>query len=314
MPKIDCCRPGDFLIGRSPAIHRICDQLQKACLADVPVLITGESGTGKGLAAQLLHDMSARSAEKFLKLSCPAMSSQFFELELFDKAEQIDGGTLFLDEIGELDLALQNKLLHKLQDFHLMRLREESERAVDVLLICTTNRDLDADIAKGSFRADLFHRINVLRIRMPPLRECTADIPILMDHFIRMYSHKFGKEPVPPSRTFMKALESYHWPGNTRELENMAKRYVVLGAEDYVLSVMKPPAEQSIRSETIDLITPLKVQTKRAIRNLENKIILSVLEAHNWNRRKTARSLDISYRTLLYKIKEGGLPRPSKTS
>ena len=314
MSKIHGCQPGDFFIGNSPEIYRICDQLQKASLTNIPVLITGESGTGKGLAAQLLHNMSTRCENKFLKLNCSAMSSQFFELELFSKAEQVDRGTLFLDEIGELDLALQSKLLHMLRDFRFMGLSGENERPIDVLLICATNRDLEAEIANGAFRADLFHRINVLRMQMPALRDCVTDVPILMSHFVKLYSQKFGKDPVPPSPSFMKALESYHWPGNTRELENMAKRYVVLGGEDHVLSVMKLPPQQLSRSEAIDLTTPLRVQTKRAIRNLESKIILSVLEAHNWNRRKTARSLDISYRTLLYKIKEGGLPRSSKTS
>lgn len=159
MSKMYGCRPGDFLIGNSPAIYRVCDQLQKASLANIPVLITGESGTGKGLAAQILHDMSARRANKFLKLSCPAISNQSFDLELFNKAEQVEGGTLFLDEIGELDLALQNKLLHKLQDFSLMGRYEGSERPIDVLLICATNRDLEAEITSGAFRADLFHRI-----------------------------------------------------------------------------------------------------------------------------------------------------------
>jgi DNA-binding NtrC family response regulator len=314
MSRIYGCRPGDFLIGNSSAIYRICDQLQKTSLINIPVLITGESGTGKGLAAQILHDMSARRTNKFLKLSCPAMSSEFFELELFNRAEQVNGGTLFLDEIGELDLALQSKLLHKLQDFRLVGLSEENERPLDVLLICATNRDLENEIANGAFRADLFHRINVLRMHMPALRDCISDVPVLMNHFVKVYSQKFDKKPAPPSPSFMKVLESYHWPGNTRELENMAKRYVVLGGEQHVLSVMKPSPQQLGRSEVIDLTTPLRVQTKRAIQNLESKIILSVLEAHNWNRRKTARTLDISYRTLLYKIKEGGLPRSSKTS
>jgi DNA-binding NtrC family response regulator len=302
---------GNSIVGNSAEIYRICDQLQRASLADLPVLITGESGTGKELAAQLLHNMSSRHANKFLKLSCPAMSNQFFELELFSKAEQVDGGTLFLDEIGELDLTLQSKLLHKLQDFRLIGLREE--RPIDVLLVCATNRDLEAEIENGTFRADLFHRINVLRIQMPALRECVTDVPILMNHFVKLYGQKFGKNPAPPSPSLMKALASYHWPGNIRELENIAKRYVVLGGEEYVLSVMKPSSGQLVCPEAIDLTVPLRVQTKRAVQHLESKIILSVLEAHNWNRRKAAQSLDISYRTLLYKIKEGGLPRLGKT-
>jgi transcriptional regulator with PAS, ATPase and Fis domain len=223
-------------------------------------------------------------------------------------------GTLFLDQIGELDSTLQSKLLHRLQELHLSELDTTSETTVDIRLICATNRDLEVEISKGVFRADLFYRINVLRIHLPPLRERIIDVPILMKHFICMYSVKFGKDPVPASPSFIRSLESYHWPGNVRELENMAKRYVVLGGEEYVRSVIRHPAEPIIsKTDAIDLTTPLRIQTRRAIQHLESKIILGVLEAHNWNRRKTARSLDISYRTLLQKIKESGLPRPSKS-
>lgn len=325
MSRIPGFRPGELLIGISPAIRRVCDQLRKASLTDVPVLITGESGTGKGVAAKLLHDMSARSGNTFLKLSCPAMSSQLFDCEPFGhslcvnldrearKSGSSFGGTLFLDEIGELDLALQGKLLRELQDLHLMGSGAASDSAINIRLICATNRDLESEIAGGIFRADLYYRINVLRIQMPPLRDCIADVPILMSYFIRLYSRKFGKDPVSLNPSFVKALESYQWPGNTRELENMAKRYVVLGGEEHVLSMMRPE-EQPIEPEVVDLTTPLRVQTKRAVQDLESKIILSVLKAHNWNRRKTARSLDISYRTLLYKIKESGLPRSGKTA
>lgn len=322
------CQPGEVLIGYSPAVRRIYDQLQKASLIDVPVLITGESGTGKELAAKLLHNMSGRRAHSFLKLSCAVMSSRFFDWELEHASDlllgqrksgsaaadgPVGGGTLFLDEIGELDLTLQGKLLHKLQDTHLPGFNGVSEAAEDIRLICATNRDLEAEIAKGAFRADLYYRINVLRIHMPPLRDCAGDVPLLMNHFIQIYSQRFGKNPIPLGESFTKSLETHHWPGNIRELENMAKRYVVLGGEQHVLNMMRPSERQDdpFPSEEVDLTTPLRIQTKRAVQHLESKIILSVLKAHNWNRRKTARSLDISYRTLLYKIKEGGLPRSS---
>jgi two-component system, NtrC family, response regulator AtoC len=320
-------RPSEVLLGNSPAIHRISAQLQKAALTEVPVLITGESGTGKELAARLLHDLGARRAQNFLKVSCPAIPNQLFESEFFGheqgaftgakesragKCEQADKGTLFLDEIGELDLALQPKLLHALQDFRVVRLGAVNERAIDIRLICATNRDLEVEVAKGGFRTDLFYRINVLRIQMPALRERASDVRLLMNHFIRLYSGRFGGSPAPLSDSFMKLLESYHWPGNVRELENMAKRYVVLGGEEHILSVMRQPEEfHPLVPDAIDLTTPLRVQTKRAVQHLERKIILGVLEAHKWNRRKTARSLDISYRTLLYKIKEVGLPAVS---
>jgi two-component system, NtrC family, response regulator AtoC len=324
MFEIQGCKPVEALIGESPAIQRISEQLQKAASTEVPVLITGESGTGKELAARLLHDLSTRRAYNFLKVDCPAIPSQLFEDEFFGhesgaftgartsgagKCEQADKGTLFLDEIGELDLALQPKLLHALQNFRVVRLGAVHERALDIRLICATNRDLEAEVASGGFRTDLFYRINVLRIQMPPLRERISDVPILMNHFIRRYGGRSGGSPPAISSSVMKLLESYHWPGNIRELENMAKRYVVMGSEKHILSVMKQPEDPSPSGlDVVDLTTPLRVQTKRAVQHLERKIILGVLEAHKWNRRKTARSLDISYRALLYKIKEAGLP------
>jgi two-component system, NtrC family, response regulator AtoC len=316
--------PADVLIGDSPAIHRVGAQLQKAALTEVPVLITGESGTGKDLAARLLHDLSARRAQNFLKVSCPAIPNQLFESELFrhegraftgareskaGECEQTNGGTLFLDEIGELDLSLQPKLLHALQDFRVARLGAVAERAIAFRLVCASSRDLEFEVSKGRFRSDLFYRINVLRIQMPSLRERASDVPLLLSHFIQTYAGRFGGSPPPLSYSFMKSLESYHWPGNIRELENMVKRYVVLGGEEY----LRPNLAQGHEfdppvSDAIDLTTPLRVQTKRAVQHLERNIILGMLEANKWNRRKTARSLDISYRTLLYKIKEVGLP------
>jgi len=316
-------RPDEALLGDSSSIHRIWDQLQKAASTEVPVLIMGESGTGKEMAAKLLHSLSGRRANNFLKVSCPAISYQFFESESYScgqwlppreafdtrvgRCEQADKGTLFLDEIGELDQSLQAKLLHAIQYFQVRG--GADERSIDIRLICTTSRDLEADVAKGHFRLDLFYRINVIRIQMPPLRERISDVPLLMDHFIRLYAESFRAKYKPLTSTFLKMLESYRWPGNIRELENMAKRYVVLGGEEHVLSAIEQPEEpRPVLSESIDLMTPLRVQTKRAAQNLERKIILSVLEAHSWNRRKAARSLDISYRALLYKIKEVGLP------
>jgi two-component system response regulator AtoC len=316
-------RLSEALLGDSPAIHRIGDQLRKAALTEIPVLITGESGTGKELAARLLHDLSARRAHNFLKVNCPAIANQFFESELFGhdpgvfkgateksgRCEQADKGTLFLDEIGELDKSLQPKLLHALQDFRVARLGALAERTIDIRLICATNRDLEVEVANGGFRSDLFYRINVLRIQMPALRERASDVPILMNHFIRMYSVRFGRRPESLSATFMKMLESYHWPGNIRELENLAKRYVVFGGEEHIVSVLREPKEvRAMPSEVIDLTTPLRIQTKRAVQHLERRIISGVLQSHNWNRRETARALGISYRALLHKIKEVGLP------
>jgi two-component system response regulator AtoC len=323
MSELQKCQPTDVLIGDSPVIRRIREQLQKAALTEVPVLLTGESGTGKELAARLVHDLGARRSNSFIKVNCPAIPNQLFESELFGhesgaftgakeaaagKCEQADKGTLFLDEIGELDLGLQAKLLHALQDFRIARLGAVDERIIDIRLICVTNRDLEVEVAKGKFRADLFHRINVLRIQMPPLRERVSDVPILLNHFIEIYSMRFGRKPETLSSSFLRLLESYHWPGNVRELENLAKQHIVLGAENVAAVLFGAERHRPFSPSRIDLTTPLRTQTKRAVLHLERKIILGVLQSHNWNRTKTARSLGISYRVLLHKIKEIGLP------
>lgn len=314
----------EILIGDSPAIQAVREQLISAAATDAPVLITGESGTGKDLAARILHELSRRGRNSLVKVNCAAIPSQLFESELFGhesgaftgaknakpgKFEQASHGTLFLDEIGELDIALQAKLLRVLQDFKVVRLGSVEERPIDTRLICGTNRNLEEAIQNGAFRADLFYRINVLNIQMPPLRARTGDVPLLLNHFIRIYSDQFGRKPQPISSSAMQLLDKYHWPGNLRELENLTKRYVVLGSEEHILSSLREPTDGGYFALGVaDINTPLRIQTKRVTQTLERRIILDVLRAHKWNRRNTARSLDISYRALLYKIKEIGLP------
>ena len=292
---------------------------------DVPVLILGESGTGKGIAGKLLHDLSNRAKFPFVKKNCPAIPGQLFESELFGNEigaftganrarpgvfEQADKGVLFLDEVGELDLSLQSKLLQVLQDFKVTRLGGVLEREVDVRLICATNRDLGREMTEGSFRADLFYRINVLQIAMPSLRQRAADIPLLIAHYLKLYSASYGQQVPTLSRSLMKVLERYHWPGNVRELENLMKRYVVFGNESSIVSALRNPENSSIcpLDGAIDIHTPLRIQTKRVMKTMERRIIMNVLQANRWNRRKTARSLDISYRALLYKIKSNDIP------
>jgi DNA-binding NtrC family response regulator len=324
MHEVQECRPTEALLGDSQVIQRICDQLQKAALTEVPVLITGEGGTGKELAARLLHNLSSRRSHNFLKINCPSIPKHTFESELFGhKPEAVAGaeeakpgnlaladmGTLFLDEITDLDLALQRQLLHALQDFRAPRADSGNDRLINIRLICATSQDIEVEVKKGLFRTDLFHRINVLRIHMPSLRERSSDVPILVNHFISLYGVRFGVTPEPLRPSFMRFLQSYHWPGNIRQLENLAKRYVVLGREEHVISVLGRDKEIfPWDGGVMDLTTPLRVQTKRAVQNLEREIIMAVLQAHNWNRRKAAHSLDISYSSLLQKIKQAGLP------
>jgi len=328
MPERQERRPSGLLLGESLAIQKVREQIKKAALTEVPVLITGESGTGKEVASRHLHELSRRASHGFHKVNCAAIPAPLFESELFGyeagaftgartpkpgKLEQANLGTLLIDEIGELDSALQAKLLHALEDFRIVRLGAIEERKVDVRLICATNSDLEVAVSRGKFRSDLFYRINVLRIDMPTLRERASDVPILLSYFVDLYSERFGTRPEPLSSSFVRLLGSYNWPGNIRELENVAKRYVVLGAEEQIVSMLHESEELNVPAlDPVDLNTPLRVQTKRAIQHLEKKIILNVLQAHKWNRRKTARTLNISYRALLYKIKEAGLP-PMRT-
>ena len=312
------------LLGEVPSIVDVRDLIMKAANIHVPVLITGESGTGKEIAARMLHALSAYSACPFIKVSCPAILPDLFDGEFFrDEEEAMAGmvvaasrkvglpnsGTLFLDDVGELDCRLQAKLLQAIQGSRAMSMEKSEQRQATARLVCATNRDLEAQVARGAFRADLFYRMNVLRIEMPPLRDRVSDVPLLLEYFLKLHSKQFHVEPPHISPSMLRILESYHWPGNVRELENLAKRMVILGGEEHILPALDHRAWASGPGVIpLDLMTPLRIQSKRAVQTLERRTILSVLQAHQWNRKKTARSLDISYRALLYKMKDAGFP------
>ena len=318
------------LLGNSPAMLAVRRQLEQAAHAGMPVLITGESGTGKNLVAQSLHLLSPRRERPFVPVNCPSLPHTLIESELFGyepgaftganharsgKVEQAQKGTLFLDEIGDLDVTVQAKLLQVLQEFRFSRLGGTEERAVDIWLICATHRNLRSDMESGRFRSDLYYRINVVSIELPSLRDHRSDIPMLLNHFLRHYELKFTRTIEPLSKSVIKLLEGYHWPGNVRELENLVKRYVVLGSEQAIVEALSDRASAEETSPfTPDAHLPLRLQTQRAVRVLERQIILRALNEHRWNRRKTAQSLDISYRALLYKIKDAGLPRLRQAS
>jgi two-component system response regulator AtoC len=316
--------PVPALLGSSEAMLAVRRQIEQAASAGVPVLITGESGTGKNIVAQSLHQLSPRRDRPFVAVNCPSLPHTLVESELFGyeqgaftgaqraragKVEQAQRGTLFLDEIGDLDISVQAKLLQVLQDFRFSRLGAVEDQAVDVWLVCATHRNLHSDIDAGRFRGDLFYRINVVSIELPPLREHRSDVPLLLTHFLRVYELKFGRQIPPISRPVMQLLEGYHWPGNVRELENLVKRYVVLGTEEAMVEALREKDADETFPFLPDANLPLRAQTQRAVRMLERQIILRALNEHRWNRRKTAKSLDISYRALLYKIKDAGLPR-----
>jgi two-component system response regulator AtoC len=316
------------MFGRSKRMQEMRHRIQLTAAASAPIVIYGESGTGKDLVARMIHRESHVFGGPFVKVNCPAIPGSLLESELFGyergaftganttkpgRVEMANGGSLFLDEVAEIELSLQPKLLQLLQDGRFCRIGASEDRVVQVRLICASNRDLLEEVAIGRFRDDLYFRINVLSLRMPPLRERADDIPMLVNYFLNLYNASYHRDASPLSPTLLRVLQAYHWPGNIRELENLIKRYVVLGSEEAITSELRPAADLPFDIEIpLDGDTiPLKELTKRAVAKLERSIILRVLQAHQWNRRKAAKALKISYRSLLYKLKEAGVP-PSR--
>jgi two-component system, NtrC family, response regulator AtoC len=316
--------PDSIVFGTTDAMRELRDRLAKIAGANVPVLIQGESGTGKDIIARMIHTGSPWRTGPWVKVNCPAIPGTLLESELFGyekgaftgafgakpgRVEMAHRGTLFLDEISELDMGLQSKLLQLLQDGQFCRIGAQEDKKVEVRVVCATNRKLEEEIASGTFRADLFYRINVVNLRVPSLRERAADIPLLVRYFLDYYNRKFNARAVMPSADLMTSLKKYHWPGNIRELENLLKRYVILGNEESIAVDLRPH-EPDFFSADIDVEGPISLKkiTRQAVHELERKIILKVLQHHHWNRKQAARALNISYRALLYKIRDAGLP------
>jgi two-component system, NtrC family, response regulator AtoC len=316
--------PDSVVFGGTDAMRALRERLAKIAAANVPVLIHGESGTGKDIIARMIHTASPWKTGPWVKVNCPAIPGTLLESELFGyekgaftgaygmkpgRVEMAHRGTLFLDEISELDMALQSKLLQLLQDGQFCRIGAQEDKKVEVRVVCATNRKLEEEIASGSFRADLFYRINVVNLHMPSLRDRASDIPQLVHYFLEYYNRKFNSRALPPSADLMNAMKKYHWPGNVRELENLMKRYVILGAEESISGDLHS-REQDFFSADISVDGPISLKkiTRQAVRELERKIILKVLQHHHWNRKSAARALNISYRALLYKIRDAGLP------
>jgi two-component system response regulator AtoC len=312
-------------------MQSIRQRVQKVSETDVPVLIQGESGTGKELIARMIHRSSSRAAGPFMKVNCPAIPGTLLESELFGyekgsftgavdskpgRAEMANGGTLFLDEIAEMDLSLQAKLLQLLQDNQFWRLGATEDTRVDVRVICATNRELETEIRNGRFRQDLFYRINVLKIQLPPLRERREDLGGLVKYFLDSHTNKYGSKVPPPSSYVLRLLQRHRWAGNIRELSNLVERYAILGTEESVTNELLGALSVAPAGEAAEAPSgpsQLKSMTRRTVQQLERKIILSTLITHKWNRKRVAKDLKISYRALLYKIRQAGLPsrRPS---
>src|SRR6266496_4048663 len=316
--------PESVVFGQSEAMQSLRSRLDKVAGANVPVLIHGESGTGKDIIARLVHALSPWRTGPFVKVNCPAIPGTLLESELFGyekgaftgaygskpgRVELAHRGTLFMDEISELDMGLQSKLLQLLQDGQFCRIGAQEDKKVEVRVVCATNRHLETEIQNGTFREDLFYRINVVNLHLPALRERRGDIEDLAHYFLEYYNRKFNCRARPLSNEALGVLQKYHWPGNIRELENLIKRYVILGHEEVITNDLVAREPDFFNPEiSLDGPISLKKVTRQAVRELERKIILKVLQQHHWNRKQAARTLSISYRALLYKIRDAGLP------
>ena len=370
-----------MLFGHSDTMAEVRDLIERVSDTDVTVLIRGESGTGKELVARALHERSLRKDKPFVKVNCAALPTELLESELFGfekgaftgaiqhkpgKFEFANHGTMFLDEIGDIGYPLQAKLLQVLQDGEFSRLGGKADVQVDVRLVAATNRDLETAVASGEFREDLYFRLNVVTINLPPLRERREEIPVLTDYFIKKYSVQYNKPVTSIGANLADRLMNYGWPGNIRQLENMIKRLVVLGSEAAILKelqqpapafgfrstsspsaprssvpgpppVMPPPAAAGAGSatavsarhagateaESLAAVAAavaaaagggavsLKDIARSAAREAERELILRMLTRTRWNRKEAAEILGISYKALLYKIKENGLDKAS---
>ncbi|MGH9346657.1 MAG: sigma-54-dependent transcriptional regulator [Vicinamibacterales bacterium] len=379
-----------MLLGASEKMGEVRDLIDRVSDTDVTVLVRGESGTGKELVARALHAQSLRKDKPFVKVNCAALPTELLESELFGfekgaftgaiqhkpgKFEFANHGTMFLDEIGEMSAPLQAKLLQVLQDGEFSRLGGKSDVHVDVRVIAATNRDIEQAVREGSFREDLYFRLNVVTIAVPPLRERLDEVPVLTDFFLKKYSVQYNKPLTSISPEVARLFAAFDWPGNVRQLENLIKRMVVLGTEAPIMKeLQQPPAPLPFRPPAVSsaprpagvallpvppppavAATPaapmsmppmaaaaaagatslsgqvpmgaavtsaataamasgncsLKDIARTAARTAERELILRMLTRTRWNRKEAAEILGISYKALLYKIKENGLDKAS---
>jgi transcriptional regulator with GAF, ATPase, and Fis domain len=349
-----------LLLGQTDKMLEVGALIERVADTDVTVLVRGESGTGKELVARAIHAASLRREKPFVKVNCAALPSELLESELFGfergaftgaiqqkpgKFEFANHGTMFLDEISEMPPALQAKLLHVLQDGEFSRLGGRQDVRVDVRVVAATNRDLENAVGEGQFREDLFFRLNVVCITLPPLRQRREEIPLLTEFFLQKYADQYNRPPRPLAPETLRLFYEYPWPGNIRELENMVKRMVVLGTDASIrrdiaqalaqrpfaaspAGAIEPPAPLALPAAVAaaggnvapfpapaasEPPTPcsLKDIARQAAREAERELIARTLQYTHWNRREAAEILGISYKALLYKIKEAELDRVS---
>lgn len=307
------------MLAQSEAMQNIFRTINKVADFKTTALITGESGVGKELVARALHYRSSRKDNPFVAVNCGAIPANLLESELFghkrgaftdaqaDRAglfEQADGGTLFLDEIGELPLALQVKLLRVLQDETVRRIGDNNDLVVDVRITAATHRDLTAEVKAGRFREDLFYRINVLHVHVPPLRDRRDDIPLLIDHFIERNNRRLGTHIRGMTPEARKLMMTYGWPGNVRELENTIERAMVLADEDTLGETDLPDRIHQARDPIRMQLASGELSIKKTQRVIEEVLIRRALTQTKGNRTRASQLLEISHRALLYKIKD----------
>jgi transcriptional regulator with PAS, ATPase and Fis domain len=298
---------------------------------DIPVLMLGESGTGKEVVSRLIHKLSPRAHRTFLKVNCAAVPADLLESELFGyeagaftganhakpgKFELCNKGTILLDEIGEMPPSLQAKLLHVLQDQQFSRLGGRSVIKVDVRILAATNINIPEALANKRLREDLYYRLNAFTLSIPPLRDRKEEIPILLKHFMTHMAERYARPPLPLSPTLLQACQDYSWPGNIRELNNFVKRYLVLGDESLAIHELSPKGTVSGAfldgaRQSADAAGGLKSLSRTAKDGAEAEAIAKALEETNWNRKQAAILLKISYKALLYKIRQYGIAEAS---
>lgn len=328
------------LLSQSKKMKDVLNIINQVAETNITVLVRGESGTGKELVSRTIHARSLRREKPFVKVLCAALPEGLLESELFGyekgaftgahrrkpgKFEFANHGTIFLDEIGEIHPSLQAKLLQVLQDGEFSRIGGENDVKVDTRVITATNKHLEKAVEDGSFREDLYYRLNVVSIHLPPLRERKEEIPFLAQFFFDKYVKQYNKKPQPISDRVLQLFQEYNWPGNVREMENTLKRMVVLESEDIILEKLSEPrADSGNTGETLSTAQidagaapsasrpepempatySLKAVGKDAASKAEKELIQTILTQVHWNRKKAAQMLHISYKALLYKIKK----------
>ena len=310
----------------SRRMAEIRDMIEKVATTSATVLIRGESGVGKEIVARMIFAQSGRSNKPFVKVNCAAIPNDLLESELFGfeagaftgaqrpkpgKFEIANGGPMFLDAIAEMHPMLQAKLLHVLQDGEFSRLGSKHDTSVDVRVVCATNKLLEQRVAEGLFREDLFYRVNVVTIHIPPLRERPEEIPVLVDYFIRKYSSVYRRTVAPLGAEVMEYLNSYSWPGNIRELENLCKRYVIVGGAEQIVQELSartrraPDGKAPVTAvRAAGPAVSLLETGRQAAWRAEREAIKDMLMQTHWNRKEAARRLQVSYKALLNKIEQ----------